>query len=71
MADEITPDVIAREKALWNDVVKRLDFLTEMAIAKTDKVMVKDAGNKLVSAMTKHRSLFKQRMLLEFTGTKA
>ncbi len=69
MPDEITPDVIiAREKTLWNDVMKRLDFLTEMAQAKTDKLMVRDAGNKLISALSKHRSVFKQRIQLEFSG---
>lgn len=70
-APEITKEeLIERERTTWKDVVKRLDFLTEMAQAKTDRVMVKDAFNKLVTSLHKYRPIFVQRVQLEFAGTK-
>ena len=59
-------EFIANEKVAWVDVVKRLDFLTELVCAKTEKIIIRDAFAKLMSALKKHKPLFVQRMQIEF-----
>lgn len=68
MPEEISKDeFLEREKAAWNDVVKRLDFLVEIVCAKTERTIIRDASTKLMAALSKHKPLMAQRMQVEFT----
>lgn len=63
---EITKtELIEREKAAWKDVVRRLDFMTELVSANTDNVLIKDASAKVMDAIVKHKPLLKQRVQIE------
>lgn len=59
-------EVIEKEQATWLDVVKKINFLTELVCAKTDKGMIKTASVAMNDAISKHSQLQKQRLLLEF-----
>jgi len=64
---EITKaQLIDRERAAWGDLIKRMEFLTELLCAKTDKILVRDASMKLDETLSKHKTLIKQRALVEF-----
>lgn len=64
---EITKAQLAdRERMAWGDLIKRMEFFTELLCAKTDKVLVRDASIKLNDALAKYKTVFKQRTLVEF-----
>ena len=66
MPEEISKaEFIERERAAWQDVVKRLDFMAELVTAKTEKTLIKDASVKLFEALNEHKPLFKQRLQIE------
>jgi hypothetical protein len=59
-------DVVEKERKAWADVLKRLDFFSEMACARTDKLLVQDAFRKLSATLDDYYPLYKQRMVAEF-----
>ena len=67
MPDEISKtELFERERSAWREVVKRLDFMTELASAKADKTIMKDAATKLAVALNKHKAPLAQRIQVEF-----
>lgn len=71
MAAEITKaQLVDRERASWAELVKRMEFLSELLCAKTDKILVRDASTKLNDALSKYKTVFKQRTLVELGPSK-
>ena len=67
MAEEIgKTELFERERNAWREVSKRLDFLTELASAKADKAIMRDAAAKLTVALNKYKAPLNQRLLVEF-----
>lgn len=65
MAEITKAELIEYERAAWREVMKRIDFMTELSCAKAEKVLTKDASVKLADALNKFRPLFKQRLAVE------
>jgi hypothetical protein len=67
VAEEISKtELFERERNAWRDVSKRLDFLTELASAKADKAIMRDAAAKLSIALNKYKAPLTQRLQVEF-----
>lgn len=67
MAKVTRQDIIAAEKAAWEEVVKRLDFLVNVSSTHTsDKALVEDAAGKVSEAIGNFNPLHSQRTLMEF-----
>lgn len=67
MAIEITKaELIERERNAWKDFVRRLEFMTEIMQANSEKVLVKDASSRLIASMEKLKPILRQRAQIEF-----
>jgi hypothetical protein len=65
MTDMEQKTLIDKEKAAWKEVLKRLDFMTELVCAQTDKTLVRDSSNKFNEVLGKLKPLFRQRLQTE------
>ena len=66
MAEITKAQLAERERNSWIDMIKRMEFLSELLYAKTDKILVRDASIKLGDTLTKYKIVLKQRILVEF-----
>lgn len=59
-------EIVAAERAAWDEVVKRLDFLINASATHTDKVLIDDAAAKVAEAISNFNPLHGQRARIEF-----
>lgn len=64
---KIVKSITERERDSWADLVRRVEFAAELAGAKADRILLKDAFNKLNDAISKYKPLFRQRVAAELS----